>query len=205
MWTFSQLAVCYICMYVVYREQSVGSLHKHSWEMEIETISAKCKSLSFLTPTSIVVWRSLPNLNATEKISQVAPATSTRTICNYGCSPINGLWNGNHHVVTSRLTTPFNETASMDRFSFAAREAARALGGFTLKAEQMKVVTSVLQGRLRKDTVLRHLTQFKTWVDEELVRFLLSEARGTASPHAKAYILVLSRHHTVLHAPFAIA
>ena len=35
----------------------------------------------------------------------------------------------------------------MDRFSFAAREAARALGGFTLKAEQMKVVTSVLQGR----------------------------------------------------------
>ena len=30
MWTFSQLAVCYICMYVVYREQSVGSLHKHS-------------------------------------------------------------------------------------------------------------------------------------------------------------------------------
>ena len=24
MWTFSQLAVCYICMYVVYREQSVG-------------------------------------------------------------------------------------------------------------------------------------------------------------------------------------
>ena len=34
----------------------------------------------------------------------------------------------------------------MDRFSFAAREAARALGGFTLKAEQMKVVTSVLQG-----------------------------------------------------------
>ena len=24
-WTFSQLAVCYICMYVVYREQSVGS------------------------------------------------------------------------------------------------------------------------------------------------------------------------------------
>ena len=29
MWTFSQLAVCYICMYVVYREQSVGSLHKH--------------------------------------------------------------------------------------------------------------------------------------------------------------------------------
>ena len=35
----------------------------------------------------------------------------------------------------------------MNRFSFAAREAARALGGFTLKAEQMKVVTSVLQGR----------------------------------------------------------
>ena len=35
----------------------------------------------------------------------------------------------------------------MDRFSFAAGEAARALGGFTLKAEQMKVVTSVLQGR----------------------------------------------------------
>ena len=34
-----------------------------------------------------------------------------------------------------------------DRFSFAAREAARALDGFTLKAEQMKVVTSVLQGR----------------------------------------------------------
>ena len=30
MWTFSQLAVCYICMYVVYREQSVGSLYKHS-------------------------------------------------------------------------------------------------------------------------------------------------------------------------------
>ena len=30
MWTFSKLAVCYICMYVVYREQSVGSLHKHS-------------------------------------------------------------------------------------------------------------------------------------------------------------------------------
>ena len=30
MWTFSQLALCYICMYVVYREQSVGSLHKHS-------------------------------------------------------------------------------------------------------------------------------------------------------------------------------
>ena len=32
MWTFSQLAVCYIlCMYVVYREQPVGrSLHKHS-------------------------------------------------------------------------------------------------------------------------------------------------------------------------------
>ena len=29
-WTFSQLFVCYICMYVVYREQSVGSLHKHS-------------------------------------------------------------------------------------------------------------------------------------------------------------------------------
>ena len=29
MWTFSQLVVCYICMYVVYREQSVGSLHKH--------------------------------------------------------------------------------------------------------------------------------------------------------------------------------
>ena len=45
MWTFSQLAVCYICMYVVYREQSVGSLHKHSRGMEIETISAKCKSL----------------------------------------------------------------------------------------------------------------------------------------------------------------
>ena len=35
----------------------------------------------------------------------------------------------------------------MDCFSLAAREAARALGGFTLKAEQMKVVTSVLQGR----------------------------------------------------------
>ena len=35
----------------------------------------------------------------------------------------------------------------MDRFSLAAGEAARALGGFTLKAEQMKVVTSVLQGR----------------------------------------------------------
>ena len=99
---------------------------------------------------SVVVWHSLPNLNAREKISQVAPATSTRIICNYSCSPIrlqNGLWNGNHHVVTSRLTTPFNETASMDRFSFAAREAARALGGFTLKVEQMKVVTSVLQGR----------------------------------------------------------
>ena len=30
MWTFSQMTVCYICMYVVYREQSVGSLHKHS-------------------------------------------------------------------------------------------------------------------------------------------------------------------------------
>ena len=30
MWTFSQLAVCYICMCVVYREQSVGSLHKYS-------------------------------------------------------------------------------------------------------------------------------------------------------------------------------
>ena len=30
MWTFSQLAVCYICMYIVYREQSVGSLPKHS-------------------------------------------------------------------------------------------------------------------------------------------------------------------------------
>ena len=30
MWTFSQLAVCYICIYVVYREQSAGSLHKHS-------------------------------------------------------------------------------------------------------------------------------------------------------------------------------
>ena len=30
MWTFNQLAVCYICVYVVYREQSVGSLHKHS-------------------------------------------------------------------------------------------------------------------------------------------------------------------------------
>ena len=27
MWTFSQLSVCYICMYVVYRAQSVGSLH----------------------------------------------------------------------------------------------------------------------------------------------------------------------------------
>ena len=30
MWTFSQLAVCYICMYVVCREQIVGSIHKHS-------------------------------------------------------------------------------------------------------------------------------------------------------------------------------
>ena len=30
MWTFSQLAVCWICMCVVYGEQSVGSLHKHS-------------------------------------------------------------------------------------------------------------------------------------------------------------------------------
>ena len=29
-WTFSQLAVCNICMYVVYREQSVGSPHKQS-------------------------------------------------------------------------------------------------------------------------------------------------------------------------------
>ena len=47
--TFSQFAVCYIlCMYVVYGEQSAGSLHKHSCEMEIE---AKCKSLQFLTPT----------------------------------------------------------------------------------------------------------------------------------------------------------
>ena len=32
-------------MYVVYRGQSVGSLHKHSCEMEIETISAKHESL----------------------------------------------------------------------------------------------------------------------------------------------------------------
>ena len=29
MWTFSQLAVCYLCMYVVYKEQSVGSLFSH--------------------------------------------------------------------------------------------------------------------------------------------------------------------------------
>ena len=59
---------------------------------------------------------------------------------------------------------PAETTTSMDRFSFAAREAARALDGFTLKAEQMKVVTSVLQGKrclrcaahwLRKDPVLR--------------------------------------------------
>ena len=29
-WTFIQLAVWYICMYAVYREQSVGSLHRQS-------------------------------------------------------------------------------------------------------------------------------------------------------------------------------
>ena len=38
MWTFSQLAVCYICMYVVYREQSVGSLPKHSCRLTTETL-----------------------------------------------------------------------------------------------------------------------------------------------------------------------
>ena len=38
-------------VYVVYREQSVGSQHKHSSEMEIETFSTKCKFLLFLKPT----------------------------------------------------------------------------------------------------------------------------------------------------------
>ena len=35
---------CMLHIYVVYREPSVGSLHKHSSEIEIETISAKFKS-----------------------------------------------------------------------------------------------------------------------------------------------------------------
>ena len=73
----------------------------------------------------------------------------------------------------------------MDQFSVAATEAARALGGFTLKTEQMEVVTSILRGR---DV----FAQLPTGYGKTLCYAVLPVAFDLLQPGCKSIVVVLS-------------